>query len=518
MTRTVLIVGAGPGGLASAMLLARAGVRVKLFERRDRVGGRTSRFGEKGYSFDLGPTFFLYPRVLRDIYASVGRRLDEEVDLIRLDPQYHLVFGSGGDLRATPDVEAMERAMARIAPADAARLRAYLSENREKLERFRPILEQPFHSWRDLLSPELIKLLPLVRPWSSIDRDLSRFFKDERLRLGFSFQSKYLGMSPFRCPSLFTILSFLEYEHGVFHPKGGCAAVSESMARVAEDLGVEIHLDEPVEELFFRGRTVTGLRTSSGVHHGDAVVINADFARAMQRLVPDRLRRRWNDRALAKKRYSCSTFMMYLGIEGRYDDVEHHTIHLARDYQRNLDDIEKRGILSDDPSFYVQNASVTDPTLAPEGHSTLYVLVPVPNQTAGINWSAEKARFRALTLRQLQKIGIHGVEERIRYERVVTPDDWSTSFEIHQGATFNLAHTLRQMLHLRPGNRFRDVDGIYIVGGGTHPGSGLPVIYEGARISSRLVLQDLGLSTAHLDEIPVPAPRRAARPRLERVA
>jgi len=495
----VVVIGAGPGGLASAILLARAGVKVKVVERLGFIGGRTSSINAQGFQFDLGPTFFLYPRVLEEIFASVGRNLRDEVELIKLDPQYHLVFGSGGDLLATPDVPAMERAIATLSPDDAGRFRSFLADNRVKMNQFRSVLESPFSSWRDLLSPSLLKMLPLLRPWLSLDGELGRYFKDERVRLAMTFQSKYLGMSPFNCPSLFSILSFLEYEYGVFHPIGGCGAVSRAMGRVAEDLGVEFLYNDPVEEILFEGRRAVGIRSASGVQKADAVVVNADFARAMTRLIPDRLRRRWTDRKIAGKKFSCSTFMLYLGIEGRNDDLQHHTIYLSKDYLNNLQEIENRHVLSADPSFYVQNACVTDPTLAPDGMSTLYVLLPVTHQHANVDWAKEKHDFRKLAIKQLEKVGLKGIEDRIRFEKVVTPADWDHSYEIHRGATFNLAHNLSQMLLLRPGNRFEDVDGVYIVGGGTHPGSGLPVIYEGARITSKLLAADLGLSTSWMN-------------------
>jgi phytoene desaturase len=274
---------------------------------------------------------------------------------------------------------------------------------------------------------------------------------------------------------------------------GGCAAVTEAMARTAQAMGVEIRTSEPVLGMEFQGRRATAVRTVTGTHKADAVVVNADFARAMKKLVPDRLRRRWNDRKLERKSFSCSTFMLYLGIEGRYD-LPHHTIHIARDYERNLADIEQRHILSEDPSFYVQNASVTDPSLAPRGGSTLYVLAPVSHQHPNIDWSRERGKYRELLLRQIARAGYDGVEKRIRFEKVVTPDEWDTGHEIHLGATFNLAHNLGQLLHNRPRNRFEDLEGVYLVGGGTHPGSGLPVIFEGARITSKLLSRDLGLS------------------------
>jgi phytoene desaturase len=486
------IVGAGPGGLAASILLAKAGYSVRVLERHDRVGGRTSAIHAQGFRFDTGPTFFLYPRILSEIYASAGYDFHREVPMVRLDPQYRIVFGAGGELDATSRVEEMERAIGQLCPGDATRFRQFLTDNREKLERFRPCLESPFGSFRDLLTTRMLRLLPLLRPWRSLDAELSTYFCDPRMRLAFSFQSKYLGMSPFRCPSLFSILSFLEYEEGVWHPIGGCNAVMSNMAKIAAELGVKVHLNEPVREILFDRKRAVGVRTDRGSYRSDAMVINADFARTMTRLVPDRLRNRWTDRKIGQKKFSCSTFMMYLGIEGRYDEVPHHTIYVAKDYQRNLDDIEVRHVLSDDPSFYVQNASVTDPTLAPAGMSTLYVLLPVTHQHSNVDWAVETPRYRALALERLKSIGITDVERRIRFERILTPDDWETDYDVYRGATFNLAHSLRQMLHLRPHNRFEDLQGVYLVGGGTHPGSGLPVIFESARISSRLLIEDLG--------------------------
>ena len=210
MSRTVNIIGAGPGGLASAMLLAGAGVRVKVFERLPFPGGRTSTITTpEGFRFDLGPTFFLYPRVLDEIFAISGRDLRQEVEMVRLDPQYRLIFGAGGELLATPDIARMEAEVARLSPADRGSFTRFMESTRAKFERFAPFLEQPFESWRDLASPDLLKLMPLLKPWRSLDTELGTFFSDERIRLAFTFQSKYLGMSPFKCPSLFSILSFL---------------------------------------------------------------------------------------------------------------------------------------------------------------------------------------------------------------------------------------------------------------------------------------------------------------------
>ena len=494
MAKQVIIIGAGPGGLATAMLLAKAGLQVTVMEKQPRVGGRTAAIEGDGYRFDLGPTFFLYPQILEEIFTAVGRDLRHEVPMVKLDPQYRLTFGAGGELNATPDVERMVTEIAKIAPADAPQFRRFMAYNRVKLEKFAPCLQTPFLGWTSLLQMRLLAVLPYLKPWKSLHAELASYFRDPRLQLAFTFQSKYLGMSPFQCPSLFSILSFLEYEYGVWHPLGGCNALTAGMARVAKDLGADIRLNEPVEEILFERRRAVGVRTPTGEHRADAVVVNADFGHAMTTLVPNALRRRWSDANIAQKKFSCSTFMLYLGIEGRYDHLAHHNIYVARDYRLNLDQIERQHVLCEDPSFYVQNASITDPSLAPAGHSALYVLLPVTHQHPNVDWTKERDHYRAVALRQITKLGLGDIESRIRFERIITPADWENKVGIYRGATFNLAHNLGQMLHLRPQNRFEEFDGMYLVGGGTHPGSGLPVIFESARISSQLLLHEFGLA------------------------
>jgi phytoene desaturase len=493
------------------MQLAHSGCDVTVLERRDRPGGRTSAIEREGYRFDCGPTFFLYPRVLSEIFASVGRDLMREVPMERLDPQYRLTFGGGGQLDCTPNMEEMDRQIAKLSPKDVGALRRYMDDNRTKLEKFRPILESPFSSFADLMRPSLIGAASHVHPFRSLGKELERYFSDPRLVIAFAFQSKYLGMSPFNCPSLFSILSFLEYEHGVWHPIGGCSRVSERMAEIATELGVRIRYEEPVRSVEMAGRRVAALNTEAATYHADAFVVNADFAHWMTKTVPNEKRRRWKDERVAAKRFSCSTFMLYLGIEGIYNDLPHHSIHISESYDQNLREIEQEHVLSKDPSFYVQNACVTDSSLAPAGHSTLYVLVPVTHLTGGIDWQTEAPAFRELTLDRLSAIGLDDIRDRIRYEHVITPQSWCDDYAIYRGATFNLAHNLGQMLHNRPRNRFEDLKGVYLVGGGTHPGSGLPVIYESSRITTKLLLDDLGIrrvdpSTASTEPVPEPTP------------
>lgn len=413
--------------------------------------------------------------------------------MVKLDPQYRIIFGEGGRIDATPSSSKMEQQIAKMSPNDVHGFQRFMNENRRKFADMLPCLENPFSGWKDLLTPRMLSLLPTLRPGQSLDHYLKRFFKDHRVRLAFCFQSKYLGMSPFQCPSLFSILSFLEYEFGVFHPLGGCASITNAMSKVAQHLGVKIHLGEGVHKIIFEGRKAVGVKSNLATYRSEAVVINADFARAMERLVPDDLRTRWSNQQLSKKRFSCSAFMMYLGLRGTFS-LPHHTIFISEKYKDNLNEIEDHHLLSDDPSFYIQNACITDPDLAPTGKSTLYVLVPVSHVHQNVDWKKERNPFRERVLRQLRKAGFDELEGRIEYEKIITPADWDHQYEVYRGAIFSLSHCLDQMLHFRPHNRFEELDRTYLVGGGTHPGSGLPVIFQSALISSRLLLEDLGIS------------------------
>ena len=306
-----------------------------------------------------------------------------------------------------------------------------------------------------------------------------------------SFQTKYLGMSPFHAPSLFTILAFLEYEHGIFHAKGGLGSITTRMGEIAKEMGVQFELETEVDEVIIEGKTVKGVRTNDVDYMADKVIMNADFAHAMTTMIPNQKRKKWSDQKLQKKSYSCSTFMLYLGVDKLYDEP-HHQIYASADYENSLKDIDNHKIPWNDPSIYVQNACITDPSMAPDGQSTLYVLVPVPNTDPSIVWDDVKEEYAELILDQMAHLGFTNLREHLVSKTIVTPDDWGAS-SIYRGAVFNLAHGLDQMLWRRPQNRFEELNGLYLVGGGTHPGSGLPTIFESARISSKLVIADLGV-------------------------
>jgi len=528
--RPVAVVGAGPGGLAAAMLLAASGVRVRVYESQAAVGGRSARVAispDGAYAADLGPTFFLMPYVLEEVFAACGRRLSDDVDLRRLDPMYRLIVGGAGPrgtdaaIEATQDLAEMRRRIALYSPRDADAFERFILENRRKLALMTPVLRAAVRSPLDLLGVAPVRMGAHLRPHLSISQYLERRFEHPVSRLALGFQSKYLGMSPLECPSLFSFLPFIEYEYGVWHPVGGCNAVMTAMARACAEMGVEVRCGAPVEAIEFRGRRAVAVHAAGERHEHDHIVINADATWALKRLIPPDVRRRAGgayatDEQIDAKRYSCSTFMLYLGLRGGVD-LPHHTIYISRAYRENLEDICRGGRLSDDPSVYVCNPCVTDPTLAPPGDSTLYVLMPTPNLRCGgaIPWDAGAAReARRRCLGQLEgRLGVRGIEGRIVCERAVTPRDWER-MNVNFGAAFNLAHTLGQMLHRRVHHRMPGVDGVWFVGGATHPGSGLPVIWLSAQTTARLLCEELGVVYAGDRRGGASAPLPAAAPRI----
>lgn len=489
--KKIAVIGAGPGGLTAAMILAHRGFDVTVYEREDRVGGRNASMELGPYKFDLGPTFLMMKFILDEVFALAGRRTEDCIDAYALDPMYVLNFPDRV-LEMTTDHETLRRRLGETFPGQEAGLGRFMEQERDRFERMKPCLQKPYDSLKDMVTPPFLTALPHLDVGKSVFNNLSRYFTDETLRICFSFQSKYLGMAPWSCPAAFTIIPYIEHAMGVYHVRGGLSEISEAMARVVEEEGGQVRLEAPVERVLVENGRAAGLLLAGGERVAtDDVVINADFGHAMETLFEPGQLRRWRPEKLKQKRFSCSTFMLYLGLDTLYQEP-HHAILFAGDYRRNIEAIEALKPLPDDFSIYVRNASITDPTLAPEGHSAVYVLVPASNNRADIDWEREKAAMRQKTLDHIKaRTSMTDIEDHIREEYVITPQDWDDR-GVYAGATFNLAHTLGQMLYFRPHNRFEDVRNCYLVGGGTHPGSGLPTIYESGRIAANLLSETYG--------------------------
>lgn len=482
----IVLVGAGPGGLTAAMILAKRGFRVSVYEKNATVGGRNGAIVLGPYTFDIGPTFLMLKEVLDEVFREAGARGDDLMDMRELDPMYRLQFGDRY-IDPSTDHEKMKAEIARVFPGKEAFYDSFFEREQLRFRRLFPCLQKPYHKLSSFFSLDLIKALPHMALGKSLFDVMYKTFGDEQLALTFTFQAKYLGMSPWECPGLFAIIPYIEHSTGIYHPIGGLSRISDVMAEVAEKNGAVIHTGCAVKQVLVERGRATGVLLENGERVlADEVIVNADFGYAMENLFEPGLLKKYTPAKMAKKKYSCSTFMLYLGVDQPVD-LPHHTIYFADEYRKNVEDIFS-GSVTDDISFYVRNAGATDPTLAPAGHSALYVLVPVPNNRSGIDWKSKGASFRETVIKRMEKTaGLTNLREHIVAEKIITPDDWQNEYNVYEGATFNLAHNLGQMVHLRPRNKFEEVDHCYLTGGGTHPGSGLPTIYESGRIAANLI-------------------------------
>lgn len=479
------------------MILAKRGFDVTIVEKKDRVGGRNAELKVGDFSFDTGPTFLHQKFTLDEVFREAGRKAEDYLDFVLLDPMTRLTW-DGISLETTCDIERMAAEIGRSFPGDDEGYRRFMADHAVKMRTIYPCLQRPYHELKSYLSATLIKAFPYVATAKSVVDVLDRYFSDDRLKLAFTFQAKYLGMSPWRCPALFSILSYTEYRYGIYHVQGGLCKISEAMARVFAEHGGKLRLGTGVKEVLFEGSRVKGVLLEDGeTLPCDDAVMNADYAHAVTSLLNGRSR---PSAELEKKKFSCSTFMLYLGLDTIYHDEPHHHIIFADDYRKNVEDIKGEREVSDDMSVYVRNSSITDPTVAPAGQSGLYILVPTINTRHGFDWEQHKQEYRDKILDRIeQKTGMKDLRSHIIEERILTPEDWRDDLDIFMGATFNLAHTLDQMLYLRPHNRMQGYDNLYLVGGGTHPGSGLPTIYESGRLSSNLLCDRHGVDYDWVD-------------------
>lgn len=494
MSQHIIVIGAGPGGLATAMRLASAGYAVEIYEAADRVGGRMRGFQDGAYAFDTGPTILQVPRVYEELFAECSLRLDDYVRFKQVLPNTRLRFWDDTQLDLTADLGAFKRQLATMRPdLPEAFDRWYIEHLRKNVVGYGPYLGSPVRSPLGYLRfDEMMAALPF-RPWESLYDHFWRFFKDERLAYGLGYQAKYLGMHPTRCSSIFSLITFLEFHEGIWHPEGGFRALARAFGRAAEDLGVAIHLNQPVRQVLVEHGHARGIELADGSRRtADAVLVNADFGYAMQHLLPDEARGPYTDRKLSRMQFSCSTFMLYLGVNRRWDDLPHHQLYLSDHIRRQARPyVDDSALDETDPPFYVCNPTPLDPENAPEGHSTLFVLVPIPNTAHGVDWAAREQVFRDLIIARMPLLGFDNVEQHIVAETRYTAETWRDEYNTHLGAVFNLVHNWTQLGPLRPHIRMPNVPGLYLVGGAVHPGSGLLTILEAARSAAHFIGEDL---------------------------
>jgi phytoene desaturase len=487
-----LVIGAGLGGLASAMRLGAMGYRVTIVDKLDLPGGRGSSITRDGHRFDLGPTIVTVPQTFRELWAACGRDFDADVDLRPMDPMYEIRWPDGSKFAAQQSTEKMRDEIARLSPGDVAGYEQFLDDAEKRYWfGFEDLGRRPMHKFWDLL-----KVLPKFA-WLRADRSVAahaaRRVKDPRLQMALSFHPLFIGGDPFRVTSMYALVSHLEKSFGVWYAMGGVAAIAQAMADVVIDQGGVLRMETEVDEITFSGNRATGVKLGSGeVIDADIVISNADAGHTYDRLLRNRPKKRWTPARLKRTRWSMSLFVWYFGTKGTADkwpDVGHHTILNGPRYKGLVDDIFIKGKLAEDMSLYVHRPSVTDPSAAPEGDDTFYILSPVPHLgfDNGVDWSVEAERYKAKVRKILEEQLLPGFSEDLVCEEVFTPENFRDRYLSPMGAGFSVEPRILQSAWFRPHNVSEEAEGLYLVGAGTHPGAGLPGVISSAEVLEQLV-------------------------------
>lgn len=490
-TPRVAIIGSGFGGLSLAVRLQSAGYRTVILERREKIGGRAYQWTEGGYTFDMGPSLVTAPSIIRSIFDAAGERLEDHVDLVPLDPFYRIFFHDGTHVDYSGDAERMKEQMRRFDAADAERYDDFIRATQRIHEAVigDGLGRVPFDTLGRMASfiPRAIRLNALM-PVAWFAR---RYFRDFRHHFMFSFHSLFIGGHPYRTPSIYALIPYLEKNEGVWFARGGMYSIVEALGRVFERLGGEIRTGSEVTQIRIEHGRAVGVETRSGFVHADAVVSNADVSATYRHLIDPAERSTWTDGKIDGLSQTMSCFLLYIGTRKKYPKLAHHTLILAERYKGLIDDIFAHQTLPEDFSMYLHVPTATDPDMAPDGCESMYVLVPVPNLNADVDWSVSARPYADRILDFLEKWGLEGLRESIEVLRIFTPEDFRTELGAFAGNAFSVEPTLLQTAWFRPHNRSEDVRGLYLVGAGTHPGAGVPGVMLSAEATMSCIADDL---------------------------
>ena len=488
---SVIVIGAGVGGIVAAIHLAQQGLHVSVVEKNQRPGGRCDHFSRDGHHFDTGPTLLVMPLLYEAEFASMGASLRSMLDLQRVDPTYHLVFDNGSQLALTSDMKSLQEQLEAFEPGSFDGLLRYLQEGsrhyRLGMDR---LVNRDFRKASDFFSPANIPLLFQLKPLSKHYASMSAYFDDPRLKAAFTFQDVYMGLSPFEAPATFSLMPYTELAHGVWYPKGGMFQVVEALMTLARQAGVEFVFNAAVERIEVDGASTRGILLADGQRlAADIVLANADLPYVYQNLLPNSQL----SESLSRKRFSCSVISFFWGVDRTYESLNAHTLFLADDYRENFKSIDRDLDLPANPSLYIHAPARLDPAMAPAGQDTITAIVPVGHlgEKEEKDWAELRDTARRHVFRRLASVGITDLEAHIKFETNYTPLSWRKRYNLMKGATHGLCHNLTQLAYFRPANRHPQYRNLYFVGASTHPGTGLPTAMISGRLVARRILDEL---------------------------
>ena len=494
------VIGSGFGGLAAAIRLQAMGFETVCYEGRDRAGGRAYVYHDKGYIFDAGPTVITAPHCLEELFALAGESMSEHIDLIPVDPMYRLQWNDGSSFDYSSNEGKLIEQVRKLSPNDVDGYHRFANYTRKVFEKgYVELGATPFLNFRDMLrcAPALIKL----RADRSVYSAVSGFVKDERLRQAFSFHPLLVGGNPMEASSIYTLIHWIERKWGVFFPRGGTGALVEALVGLFQRLGGELRLNSPVEQITVQDGTKGAAKHAVCDQAGncesfDLVVSNADIHHTYAHLYRQHTGGKIMTGKLERMDWSMSLFVMYFGTSRRYENLCHHTILFGPRYQGLLRDIFHGNSLPDDFSLYLHAPTVSDPSLAPPSGEAFYVLSPVPHLgRAKIDWDVAAQRYGDAILESLES-HLPGLRDSIVTRRHFTPNDFQSQLNAYQGSAFSVAPKLTQSAYFRPHNKSERIPGLYIVGGGTHPGAGVPGVVNTAKATVGIIEKDFAQALA----------------------
>jgi phytoene desaturase len=490
-SKSVVVIGAGVGGICAAIHLAQKGLHVIVFEKNPHPGGRCDQIERVGHRFDTGPTLMVMQHVYEAEFSALGVSMNDLLNLQKVDPTYRLVFDDGSHLALTSDTQSMHDQLESIEQGAYDGFKSYHKEGeRHYCLGMKRLVNRDYRRFSDLFAIRNIPLLYQIKPLVNHYAHMGRFFKSQRLKSAFTFQDVYMGLSPFDAPATFSLMSYTELAHGVWYPKGGMYSIVEALMTLAHEAGVEFAFDTTVEQINVKGGQATGLEIENNRKvNADVILANADLPYIYQSLLPN------DGRAekLSRKHFSCSVISFFWGVDKPFEILGPHTLFLADDFRDNFDTIIKDLGLPDNPSLYIHAPTRLDATMAPSGEDTLIAVVPVGHlsEDGSQDWDDLTDQARQHVFRRLGLLGITDLEEHIKFETSFTPLSWRKRYNLMKGSTHGLSHNLTQLAYFRPSNRHPQYRNVYFVGASTHPGTGIPTAMISGRLVAKRIMDEL---------------------------
>jgi len=487
MNTKAVIIGAGFGGLALANLLAKAGYRVEVYEKLATAGGRAGILEIDGFTFDTGPSWYLMPEVYEHYFQLLNEKISGYIDLIKLDPAYKVFFENAQPITIQADLMKNKRTFEKIEKGAGQALQEYLGSAEEiyhlAMENF---LYDNVSAFSMLRPINLSKARPMISAITTpLDRYVKKYFKNQRLQQIMEYTMVFLGTSPFEAPSLYRLMSHLDFNQGVYYPKGGMYTIVQALVSIGQKLGVKYNYSSPVRKILTRGVNASGIELLSGRKiNADIVISNADLHYTETALLQKELQS-YPENYWAKKKVGPSALLMYLGIEGQLPELSHHNLFFVDNWQANFNSIYTGHEWPQPGSIYVSKTTASDFKMAPKGCENLFILVPGPS---GISTMTDIEVLSDIYLEQLELMsGIKNLRKRIMVKKLYSPQDFADDFNSWKGTALGLSHVLSQSAFLRPNNYSRKVKGLYYVGANTVPGIGLPMCLIGAELTFKRI-------------------------------